>query len=125
MQSKILNHQKTIFQNVNYYLHLKLGQYVRESTEEVGQLVTTNRIENVWRYAKKEITGKGDEEEVKKQFYTALYFRQYITSIPSPAQRLEIFLKHWKYFYSLPLEETKERNYVPYRVKSGNRILEL
>lgn len=103
----------------------KTGEYVRESTKEVGTLVTTNRIENVWKHVKKYITGRGNEEETKKQFYKALYFRFYINFVASPAERLNAFFRHVRNFYSLPLEEAKVRNYQPYILIVGRKQYEL
>jgi len=98
------------------------GQYVRESEEEVGQLVTTNRIENVWKYVKKSISGQGNSKRIKRDLYKSLYFRAYLNQVKQPSRRLSIFLKHLSNFFSMPWEEEKERNYIQYFAKVNRKV---
>ena len=100
----------------------RTGQYVAESDLEPGHQITTNRIENLWKYAKRHISGQGTKKSVKKDLYKYLYFRQYLNQLDKPADRLNIFLKHVGNFFSLPLEEEKERNYPQYIVKISRKI---
>ncbi|KAI2800834.1 hypothetical protein BLOT_012406 [Blomia tropicalis] len=65
------------FLNHETVIH-KEGQYSRESEFEPTKRVTTNLIENVWRWVKESVSGQGTKENIEIDIYAYLYEKQYL-----------------------------------------------
>ncbi|KAI2795437.1 hypothetical protein BLOT_016753 [Blomia tropicalis] len=65
------------FLNHETVIHKK-GQYSRESEFKPTKRVTTNLIENVWRWVKESVSGQGTKEDIEIDIYAYLYEKQYL-----------------------------------------------
>lgn len=70
---------------------------------EPTKRVTTNLIENVWRWIKESISGQGTKDDIELDIYSYLYEKQYLRYDQDvrgvPGRRLSTFLGHLKEFH--------------------------
>ncbi|KAI2797203.1 hypothetical protein BLOT_011181 [Blomia tropicalis] len=86
------------FLNHETVIH-KEGQYSRESEFETTKRVTTNLIENVWRWVKESVSGQGTKEDIEIDIYAYLYEKQYlrydqdVRGVPVQIFHIDVMLK--------------------------------